>query len=141
MSNRHIPFWELESEEAADPSHLAACEQCRREWEIFRFIRAQARSAPQMETPPFFASRIAHTVQPSKPSFTVLLERAARQLIPLFVTLILLSSSFLFFALGPNGGEFSAETVFEQPPEVQVSLEYVVDSLRQPQEEPRIEEP
>lgn len=141
MSDHHIAFSELEEDEAIDSSHLAACEECRRKEKIFRFLRFQARAVPTMEPPPFFASRMVRLMQNERPYFLLFLEQAARRLVVLFASLILLTSFLLYKVDQGARLDLQSEAFFQSPPEVPLSLEYVVNSLQQPVEEGIVEEP
>lgn len=141
MSDRHIEFSKLEEDEAFDISHLAACSACQRKEKIFRFLRFQAERTPEFEPPLFFASRMARRVQTENPRFVVLLEQMARRLVVLFATLIVITSVLLYKVDWETKLDLQSEVLFESPPEVPLSLEYVVNSLTQPAEEGIVEEP
>lgn len=134
MSEGHIPFFELEEEDSIDRAHLDRCEECRKNEQIFRFLRFQARTVPWIDAPPFFAAGVANRMERKTPVFAFLLERAARRLIPVFVSLILLTS-VLLFRLQPESADLRSEVLFEPSPPEQISMEYVVNSLQQPLEE------
>lgn len=97
MNETHIAWEEWEPGDPVDEAHLAHCEQCRRDHELARFLHFQANSAPTIDVPPFFAARVANlaTAEPAPPIWRFL-ERAARQLIPVFA-LFLLATSFLIY--------------------------------------------
>ena len=69
MPEEHIPFAELDFDETPDQSHLNSCEECRKEWAVFRFLGFQVKSAPQIDPPPFFSQRLAHLAQTPEVSF------------------------------------------------------------------------
>lgn len=97
MNEKHIVWEDWEPGDPVDEQHLAACEQCRRDHELALFLRFQARSAPTIEPPPFFAARVAKlAMADANAAFWRFLERAARQLIPVFA-LLLLATSFLIY--------------------------------------------
>lgn len=94
MNDKHIDFSNLERGDSVDREHLIACRECRDQHGVWRLIRDQAGQAPTIEAPPFFASRVARLAvsesESGQPAFFLLtFERAARQLLPVFMALIL----------------------------------------------------
>ncbi len=141
MRDSHIVFSKLEGNEAVDSSHLATCEECRRNWELFRFVRFQARATRGIDPPPFFSARVAHLARSERPSFLFLLERVARGVAVVFMTLMVLTVILLFRLERETQLDVQSEALFESPPEVSLSLENVVDSLKEPLEETTVDEP
>ena len=142
MRDSHIDFSKWEGDESVDASHLATCEECRRNWELFRFVRFQTEAKPGIDPPPFFSARVAHLTRGEKPSFLLLLERVARGMAVVFMTLMVLTVMLLFHLEREAGLDVHSEALFESPPEVLPSLENVVNSLKEPlEEETRVDEP
>ncbi len=137
MAEEHIPFAELDFDETPDQSHLNSCEECRKGWAVFRFLGFQVKSAPQIDPPPFFSQRLAHLAQTAEVSFAFLFQRVAQQLIPVFLALVL-ATSFLLYRqteVEPDMEYYSA-VFFSEPAPEDLSVEDVVDSLRElPEEE------
>lgn len=143
MADKHIDFSELGFDDPVNQSHLESCPDCRRQWDIFRFLEFQVKSVPHLEAPPFFAQRITQRVCNAGTSFAFLLQRAAQQLVPLFVALIL-ATTFLLYSLTRLGADEDQSVIlFEEPEDQQdFTVEFVVNSLREPpREEVSFEEP
>ncbi|MDA2929754.1 hypothetical protein MYX84_07375 [Acidobacteria bacterium AH-259-O06] len=141
MSEDHIAFAELNFDDPVDQSHLKRCEECGKKWAVFRFLGFQVKSAPRIDAPPFFTQRVAQLAQSITVSFAFLLQRAAQQLIPAFIALILATSFLLYKLTEPESAEYYSEILFEEPVQEDFTLEYVVNSLTEiPEEEPTVEE-
>ena len=139
MAEEHISFSELEFDSTENQSHLNSCEMCQRSWAVFRFLGLQVQAAPEMELPAFFAQRVARLAQTKGVPFAFFFQRAARQLIPVFTTLVLVTSFLLYNLIGVEStGENYSVLFFEQPLQEDLSLEYVLDSLREVSEEESI---
>lgn len=142
MAKDHIPFEDLDFKDTVDESHLQECSDCHKQWMIFRFLSFQVKHAPNLPLPPFFAHRVAQLAQTASHSFIFSLQQVARQLVPIFVALIIITS-FLFYQL--TDGEridYGSEILFEPITEEDFSLEYVVNSLADlPTEDEIFEEP
>ncbi len=137
MPEEHIPFAELDFDDEPDQSHLNSCEDCRKEWAVFRFLGFQVKSAPQIDPPPFFSQRLAHLAQTTEVSFAFFFQRVAQQLIPVFLVLVL-ATGFLLYKPTPvePAMEYYAAVFFQEPVPEDLSVEDVVDSLRElPEEE------
>lgn len=135
--SEHICFDELEFDTPVDQSHLETCDECRRKWRLYSFLRTQTKTAPQIDAPPVFAAKVSQLAQTTTFPFLSPFQRAARHLVPVFVCLILLTSFLLFNLTHQPSLDPQTDVLFYQPPEQDISLEYVVNSLReQPLEEP-----
>jgi len=137
MPEEHIPFAELDFDEIPDQSHLNRCEECRKEWAVFRFLGFQVKSAPQIDPPPFFSQRLAHLAQTPEVSFAFLFQRVAQQLIPVFLVLVLATSFLLYRQTEVEPAmEYYSAVFFQEPVPEDISVEDVMDSLRElPEEE------
>ena len=142
MAKTHITFEDLGFEDIVDESHLRECSDCHKQWMIFRFLSFQVKHAPSLHLPPFFAHRVAQLTQTASNSLTLSLQKAAQQLLPIFVALII-TTSFLFYQLTNSKRiEYGSEILFEPVTEEDFSLEYVVNSLADlPTEDEILEEP
>ncbi len=89
MSGKHIDFAGWEPSDSLDEAHLEECAQCRQRHSLARFLKVSASAAPQLEPPPFFASRVAHRAKDQKPPFALLLGRAAKRLLPALALLVM----------------------------------------------------
>jgi anti-sigma factor RsiW len=137
MGKRHLSFEELDFDDPVDHSHLEECEECRKQLAAFRFLAFQVKSAPRMEIPPFFAQRVTRLTQKMAVPFSLLLQRAARQMIPVFVALVLTTGFLLFQITDREPANDYAELLFEQPLQENISLDYVLNSLaEEPAEDP-----
>ena len=137
--SEHIVFSEIEREDAVDRRHLTHCSRCAREWTIYRLLRFQIRSTPRLEIPVTFASRMIGLIQTVEMPWALLLTLTARRLTPIFSALLLCLTFLLFTPTeaDPEINEVSNLLLEEtlQPAPDQISLEYVVDSLRENSEE------
>lgn len=100
MGEKHIDFSSWEPGGTLDKEHLKSCAFCRENLELARFLKFQVDQLPRIEAPPFFATRVANLISQTKEipgSFWRLVELAARRLIPVFATLIL-----VLFLFGSN---------------------------------------
>ena len=96
MNEEHIRFENWEAGDPLDQEHLAQCQECQEMVEGLGFLKQAALSAPDTEVPPFFASRVAHLAVSAGTSFWELLDRMAKRMVPLFASLVLVASFFLF---------------------------------------------
>ena len=130
----HIPFGELEREDEIDRSHLATCQDCQKGLKISRFLHFQMSSAPRIDPPSFFASKIARRIESVKLPFLMVVQRAAQQLIPVFLALII-CTGLLLYQLSrqePPVTYLHSDLIFDESVQKDISLEYVIDSLREP---------
>ncbi|MDA2934995.1 hypothetical protein MYX82_11730 [Acidobacteria bacterium AH-259-D05] len=139
MAEEHIPFSQRDFDSTEDQSHVENCEMCRKRWSIFRFLGFQVKAAPQMDVPPFFAQRVTQLVRSTRLPFAFFFQRAAQQLIPVFLVLVLATSFLLYTMIRPESTEeLYSELFFDQALQEDLSLDYVVDSLRELPEEDSI---
>ena len=96
MKDGHIQFEDWEPEEALDQQHLRSCSRCREEYQQVQFLREIAASAPTIDAPPFFASRVAQIAIAGTRSFWDLFDRMARRMAPLFASLVLVTAFLLY---------------------------------------------
>lgn len=96
MKEEHVQFEEWEPGEPLDEKHLAGCSSCRDKLERLQFIREAAETAPAVEVPPFFASRVSRLAVAGGRSFWDMLDRMARRMAPVFASLVLVASSLLY---------------------------------------------
>ena len=129
MDKEHLSLEELDFDDPVDSSHLDECEDCRKRLEVFRFLGFQVRSAPRMEAPPFFAQRVTRLAQEAKMPFSLLLGRAARQMVPVFTALILATGLWLYQLPNGESAAYYSELLFEQSLQHDVSLESVLNAL------------
>ena len=95
-----------------------------------------------MEAPPFFAQRVARLVQEAKTPFSLLLGRAARQMVPVFTALILATGLWLYQLPNGESAAYYSDLLFEQSLQNDVSLESVLNALAEtPKEGLPFEEP
>lgn len=146
MTDRHIDFSVWEPGEALDQEHLEACEQCREAWKADQFIRLQARQAPRLEPPPFFASRVIYRARETSAPLLLMIQRMAQRLV-LVLSLLVIVTSFLVYkeAGGSENGSSVTQSnssnsvysqiLFEEPTEETINVDFVVNSLSQTPEE------
>ncbi len=135
MDKEHLSLEELDFDDPVDPSHLDECEDCRKRLNVFRFLGFQVKSVPRMEAPPFFAQRVARLAQEAKTPFSLLLGRAARQMVPVFTALILATGLWLYQLPNGESAAYYSELLFEQSLQNDVSLESVLNALAETPEE------
>ena len=139
MTEKHIEFSELDFEKTENLPHADHCEECSRRLSIFRFLGFQVNHPPEMEIPPFFSKRVSQLAQSTEFSFVFSFQQAARQLIPVFMALLLGTSLLLYFVTdGESVAEQYSELFFDQPLQEDLSMDYVVDFLGEPPEEESI---
>ena len=137
--SEHIRFPEIEHEDSVDQNHLTQCERCSREWKIYRLVRLQTRSIPKFEVPASFAPHVARLTRTLDVPWSLLLTLFARRLAPAFSALVLCLALLLFTTTEtePEGNGY-ANLLFEetlQPAPEEISLDYVVNSLREDSKE------
>jgi hypothetical protein len=124
LNGDHIQFWDLEPGQQPDARHLETCEQCRRQSEVFKFLRAQLDTLPRVEAPPFFAARMANLIGDRRPSFVFYFERMAAQLAPL-LTLLILVTSFLVYSVSYDSAA-QARLVLQEAAFPEISVENLI---------------
>ncbi len=137
--SEHIRFPEIEHEDSVDQNHLTQCERCSREWEIYRLVRLQTRSIPKFEVPASFAPHVVRLTRTLDVPWSLLLTLFARRLAPVFSALVLCLALLLFTTTEaePKGNGY-ANLLFEetlQPTPEEISLDYVVNALREDSKE------
>ncbi|MFQ5741168.1 MAG: hypothetical protein ACE5JX_19365 [Acidobacteriota bacterium] len=138
MSRKHISFSQWEPGDAIDEAHLSSCERCRRQWLLFNFLRFKTASAPRMDAPPFFPSRVARLARSNTVPFWSLLERAARRWTPAFSALVLVAAVLLHQYSKPDPVNGYAEVLLEPELRGDLSLDEVIVSLQESLEEGNI---
>lgn len=98
-----------------------------RDWD--RLLDFLVASVPRMEAPPFFASRVANTVQVERYSFAASLQAFSRRLVPVFLTLMVVVCFAVYQSTGPDPLVESAMFYDEEHLTETISVEYVVSSL------------
>jgi hypothetical protein len=137
MTEEHIGFSDLDFEDTENPAHADRCEECGNSLSVFRFLGFQVKNAPEMDIPPFFAKRFSQPVRSTKGSFVCSFQQVSKQLIPVFMVLLLATSGLLYFVVDTDPAtEQYSELFFDQPLEEDLSIDYVVNSLGElPEEE------
>ncbi|MEE8349808.1 MAG: hypothetical protein V3R94_09575 [Acidobacteriota bacterium] len=137
MTEEHLGFSDLDFLDIEPPAHADRCQECGERWSVFRFLGFQVRNAPEMDIPPFFSKRVSQLVRQTKVSFAIYFQQAVRQLIPVFMGLLLATGGLLYIAVDPGTStEQYSELFFDQPFDEDLSMDYVVDSLGElPEEE------
>jgi hypothetical protein len=129
MSDHHILFENLEPDEPIDMVHLEACSKCRAEYRMRAFVSMASKAAPDIEVPPFFSARVTALIKSDRLPVLFYFERAARQLVPLLLALVLTTGLALYtFTQGP-AVDLRTEALFGEPGGDEVYMEYVVNSL------------
>lgn len=92
------------------------------------FVSLASKTAPEIEVPPFFSARVAALVKSERTPVLFYFERAARQLVPVLLALVL-TTGLAFYTLfqGP-AEEFRTEALYRESGD-EVYMEYVVNSL------------
>ena len=133
--SEHIRFSEIETQDAVDQNHLAQCESCSREWEIWRLLRLQTQAVPGLEVPAGFAFQVARLTRTFEVPWPLLLTLFARRLAPAFSALVLCLGVLVFATIDTEPeGNGAVSLLFEetaQPAPEEISLDYVVNSLRE----------
>ena len=137
MTEEHVEFSDLDFENTENPAHADRCEECGKKGSVFRFLGFQVKNAPEMDIPPFFSKRVSQLVRSTKVSFVCSFQQVARQLIPVFMVLLLATSGLLYFVADTDSvTEQYSELFLDQPFEEDLSIDNVVDSLGElPEEE------
>ena len=137
MTDKHIGFSDLDFEDTENHAHADDCGKCGQSLSVFRFLGFQVKNAPEMDIPPFFSKRVSQLARSTKTSFAFSFQQAAKQLIPVFMVLLLATSGLLYFVADTESAtEQYSELFFDQPFEEDLSIDYVVDSLGElPEEE------
>lgn len=134
MKTTHIAWESWEPGDPLDEEHLAQCEQCQTDYALARFLHFQAVSAPTIEAPPFFAARVANlaTAEIAAPIWRFV-ERAARQLIPVFALLLLATSFLIYRSWQPLTVTYDTAGILLEPTETEssVSVDDVVAFLKE----------
>jgi hypothetical protein len=86
-------------------------------------------SVPRIEASPFFAARVANIAQVERYSFAGSLQTFSRRLVPLFVTLIVVTCLGAYRLTVPDPLVESAMFYDEEHLVETISVEHVVDSL------------
>jgi len=127
MSGNHIDFSELEPGEPVDRNHLESCKVCRRQWKLLSFLRFQASQAPQIEAPPFFASRVARLAAKSSVPLWYFVDRIARWVVPAMATAVLVMSIvFVATRTEPLPTDEYSELLIESPAPDELSFEDLI---------------
>ena len=140
MGQEHIDFGNWEAGSPLDEEHLRSCAGCTESLELARFLRARVGQVPRLDPPPLFAARVSNLVKANAPdwaSFWLLVETAARRLLPAFAVLVLILFAFPLETRTdrPSDEELWAALFTEPRGSEVMTLDDLLFSLPEPMEE------
>lgn len=94
-----------------------------------KFLDFLLSSAPRIESPPFFAARVANIVRVERYSFARSLQAVSRRLVPFFMAILVVVCIAAHQLTSPDPLIESAMFYEEEHLPENISLEYVVESL------------
>ncbi len=130
---RHIDWEMVGSEDQLDRSHLEECPECQKKYRLHMFLVRQARSARPVEPPPFFASKVARSIQQASQPMWFYFRWAAARLAPVLALLILATGLLIINVL--REPELPDTVILDDSAASEVSFENMINSLHKARSE------
>lgn len=123
----HIDWENFDSEDQLNRSHLEACPECQKKYRLHTFLVRQARAARPIEPPPFFARKVARSIQQASQPMWFYFRWAAARVAPVLALLILATGLLIVNVI--REPDLPETVILDDAVASEVSFENMINSL------------